>query len=55
LPNLKAHRKYKLSAREHEAHFVAADFAMFVSKSGMFVVAKYFCMFNPSLQCLEFS
>jgi len=41
LPNLKAHHKYKLSAREHEAHFVAAEFATFVSKSGMFT--KYLC------------
>lgn len=33
LPNLKAHHKYKLSAREQDARFVAAEFATFVSKS----------------------
>jgi len=36
LPNLKAHHKYKLSTRERDAHFVAAEFATFVSRSGMF-------------------
>jgi len=37
LPTLKAHHKYKLSAREQDARFVAAEFATFVSKSGVFV------------------
>jgi len=36
LPNFKAHHKYKLSPRDHDAHFVAAEFATLVSKSGMF-------------------
>jgi len=36
LPNFKAHHKYKLPTREQDAHFVAAEFATFVSKSGIY-------------------